>query len=38
MDDYTTIKVKVTTREALKEIGNMGDTYDALLQRLINKK
>ena len=35
MSDKTTIQIRTETRDALKEIGNMGDTYDHLIQEMI---
>jgi|GEM_PF-1303234 hypothetical protein len=35
MNDPTTIQVDKTTRTALKNIGAKGETYDAIIRRLI---
>jgi len=35
MGDITTLKVKKKTREKLAEIGNKKETYDDIIQRLI---
>ncbi len=33
--DYTSIRVKVDTYNKLKQLGKFGETYDELLNRLI---
>jgi len=34
---YTTIRVKVGTKDRLVKLGAMGDTYDVVIQRLLDK-
>jgi len=34
---WTTIEVRVETRDMLKEMGKKGDTYDAIIRRLIER-
>jgi len=34
----TTIQVSVETREALKTLGSKGDSYDTIIQKLLNYK
>ena len=36
MPEYTTIKVKSKTRDKLQEMGSMKDSYDTVIDRLIN--
>lgn len=33
----TTIRLKISTKKELDQIGNKGDTYDAILRKLIKK-
>lgn len=35
MSETTTIQIKKETRDALKEIGSMGDDYNKVIQELI---
>jgi hypothetical protein len=35
MNKYSTILIKSTTREQLKEVGRKGQTYDQLLNELL---
>lgn len=35
--NLTTIEIKKTTRDVLKELGNKGDTYDSLLNKMIKE-
>jgi predicted CopG family antitoxin len=35
MSETTTIQIKKETRDALKEIGSMGDDYNKVIQKLI---
>jgi len=35
--EVTTIQVKKETREELKAIGGKGETYDEIIQRLLQK-
>lgn len=36
MTPNTQIRISTDTRDALKEVGNMGDTYDILLCKMID--
>ena len=36
-DKMTTIQVRVETKERLAKLGVMGDTYNAIIQRLLGK-
>jgi predicted CopG family antitoxin len=36
-EESTTIQLSKQTREKLKEIGKMGETYDDVIKRLIEK-
>jgi len=36
--DCTTIEVKKDTALALRDLGKMGDSYDAVIRRLLNGK
>jgi hypothetical protein len=36
-DTITTIQIQIETRELLKKLGNKGESYDALLRRLIQQ-
>ena len=36
-DDYTTIRIKESTREALRLLGAKAETYDEIILRLIPK-
>lgn len=36
-DKMTTIQVSVETKERLAKLGVMGDTYDGIIQRLLEK-
>lgn len=36
MPDDSTIKLSIATKEKLKKIGNMGDTYEGVILRLID--
>lgn len=36
MDPITTIPLRKSTRERLRALGRKGETYDALLQRLMD--
>ena len=38
MSENTTIIVSKDTRQALKDIGRMGETYDDLIRRLMREK
>ena len=38
MTEYTQLRVKVTTRDLLKGIGEMGDTYDTVINKLIQER
>ncbi len=33
----TTIQIRTDTRDALKDIGTMGDDYDSVIERLIRE-
>lgn len=33
---YSTIKINQETKEKLEKFGNMNDTYDSLLERILN--
>lgn len=35
MDDSTTVKIKKETRDQLAELGTKKETYDQIIQRLI---
>jgi alpha/beta superfamily hydrolase len=35
MSDTTTIPIKKSTRDELKKLGRKGETYDTILQKLI---
>ncbi len=37
MSDTTTIKVKKSTRDALRSIGHMGEDYNTVINRLIRE-
>ena len=37
MSETTTIQIKKETRDALKEIGTMGDDYNNVIQKLIEE-
>lgn len=37
MSEITTIKVSMETRDALKSIGWKGESYDAILRRLMER-
>jgi predicted CopG family antitoxin len=37
MSETTTIQIKKETRDALKEIGSMGDDYNKVIQKLIEE-
>ena len=37
MSGTTTIQIQIETREALKEVGKMGDDYDVVIDRLIRE-
>ena len=37
-EDWTTIAVKKDTAKALLGLGKMGDTYDAVIRRLVNSR
>jgi len=37
MDEATTIRVKKATKEKLSKCGNTGQTYDDVINMLINK-
>jgi predicted CopG family antitoxin len=37
-DENTTIQVKRRTAEALRELGSMGESYDDVICRLLQKK
>jgi predicted CopG family antitoxin len=37
MSETTTIQIAKETRDALKEIGSMGDNYDKVIQKLITE-
>lgn len=36
-EEITTLRVKVTTRDRLASIGNKDDTFDALINRLLDE-
>jgi predicted CopG family antitoxin len=36
-EDITTIQVSKNVREELKKLGSMGETYDDVIKRLIEK-
>lgn len=36
-DEYTTIRIKVSTRDEILKIGKMNDTYDDVIMRLIER-
>ena len=36
-NDITTIQISKQTREQLKELGKMGETYDDVINRLVKK-
>lgn len=38
MSEMTTIKVSMKTRDALKDLGKKGDSYDTLIRRLMKEK
>ena len=35
--EYTTIKVKSNTRDKLQKLGSMADSYDTVIERLLNE-
>lgn len=37
MSETTTIRIKVETRDELKQLGNIGDDYDIVIERLIRE-
>lgn len=37
MSEMTTIRISTSTRDGLKEIGNLGDDYDSVIGRLIRE-
>ncbi|MGB7632993.1 MAG: hypothetical protein WBL68_04660 [Nitrososphaeraceae archaeon] len=37
METYSTILVKSTTRESLKDIGKKGQTYDEIIYKLLKQ-
>ncbi|MGA1792917.1 MAG: hypothetical protein ACMUHM_03110 [Thermoplasmatota archaeon] len=37
MSETTTIRIRVETRDTLKELGNLGDDYDSVIDRLIRE-
>lgn len=37
MDRITTIKLKMSTRDRLRKLGRKGESWDALLRRLIEE-
>lgn len=37
MSETTTIQIKKETRDALKEMGSMGDNYNTVIQKLIEE-
>ena len=36
-DELTTIKVKKETRDVLKSVGKKGETYDDIINRLLDR-
>lgn len=36
-DEYTSIRVKIETRERLRKIGEKGDTYNVIIERLLEE-
>jgi hypothetical protein len=37
MSETTTIRISVETRDTLKELGNLGDDYNTVIERLIRE-
>lgn len=37
-DSYTSIRVKISTKEALRNAGDMGESYDKVINRLLKKQ
>ena len=37
MSETTTIRISVDTRESLRKLGNLGDDYDSVIDRLIRE-
>jgi hypothetical protein len=35
MSETTTIRIRTDTRDQLKQLGNLGDDYDIVIERLI---
>ena len=38
MSEFTMIRIKKTTHKRLTECGQKGDTYDDIIQKLLNKE
>ena len=38
MSDSTTLAIKKTTRDRLRELGTKGETWDELINRLIDER
>ena len=36
-DEYTSIRVKIETRERLRKISEKGDTYNVIIERLLEE-
>ncbi len=36
-EDFTSIKIKKETRDALKDIGKKSETYDDIISRLLDR-
>ena len=36
-EKLTTIKIKLQTRDALKSVGRKGETYDEIINRLLDR-
>ncbi|MGA1822579.1 MAG: hypothetical protein ACMUIG_08625 [Thermoplasmatota archaeon] len=37
MSETTTIRIRADTRDQLKQLGNLGDDYDTVIERLIRE-
>ena len=37
MTDYTQVRLRCSTCERLKSVGDMGDSYDKVIQRLLSE-
>lgn len=38
MDEYSTIRIKIETRDRLKSMGMKGESYDDIIMKLISDK